>query len=71
MNFIYDIKNRLSPITRDEQNNLNVPTWQNTSQMWCLMKFLPLLIGDNFDDDNIYWKFYILILDIIDVILVP
>jgi len=68
---VYDIKNRPSPITRDQLNNLNGPTGQNASQMWCLMRFLPLIIGDKIDDDNIYWKFYLLILDILDIVLAP
>lgn len=68
---VYDIKNKPSPITRDQLNNPNGPTGQNASQMWCLMRFLPLLIGDKIDDDNIYWKFYLLILDILDIVLAP
>ena len=41
------------------------------SQMWCLGRFLPLLIGDIIPDEYPYWENYLTHLDIMDEIFAP
>ena len=39
--------------------------------MWCLGRYLPLIIGDKIPTDNIYWKNYLSHLEIMDEVFAP
>ena len=39
--------------------------------MWCLGRFLPLLIGDFIPEDDDYWENFLTLLDIIDYVFAP
>lgn len=41
------------------------------SQLWCLGRLLPLLIGDLVPDDDPYWDNYLLLLTIVDYVFAP
>ena len=41
------------------------------SEMWCLGRFLPLLIGDLVEEENPYWENYLGHADIVDKVFVP
>ena len=47
------------------------PIRQNASQMWCLLLFLPFLIGDFIDEGNKHWQLFILLRQICDIIFAP
>ena len=53
-------------------NNINLHfKLQLPSQMWCLGKYLPLLIGDLVKEENHYWENYLAHADIVDEVFVP
>jgi hypothetical protein len=39
--------------------------------MWCLGRFLPLIIGANIPPEDEKWNLYITLLEIVDIILSP
>ena len=39
--------------------------------MWCLGRFLPLIVGDLVPNEGLYWDNYIMLLDIVDEIFAP
>ncbi len=41
------------------------------SQMWCLGRLLPLMIGDQVSEDDEKWKNFLLLLSIMDYLLAP
>ena len=41
------------------------------SQMWCLGRFLPTMIGDWVPKDNENWQEFLLLLDIVDILFAP
>lgn len=41
------------------------------SQMWCLGRFLPLIVGDLIPTEETHWDNYIILLDIVDEIFAP
>lgn len=41
------------------------------AQMWCLGKFLPLLIGTLVPDDDEHWQLFQTLLEITDIVLSP
>ena len=41
------------------------------SQMWCLGRFLPIIIGDTIPDGYTYWENYLTHLDIMDEVFAP
>ena len=43
----------------------------SASQMWCLGRFLPLLIGDKIPKDSDHWRNFLLLLDIVDCVFAP
>lgn len=47
------------------------PVKQTASQMWCLLIFLPMLIGDFVSHDSQHWKLYVMLRDICDIAFAP
>ena len=41
------------------------------AQMWCLCRFLPLMIGDNIPETDIRWHNFLQLLEIIDLLFAP
>lgn len=41
------------------------------TQMWCLARLLPLMIGDKIEADDRHWDNYLLLLSIADYCLAP
>ena len=39
--------------------------------MWCLAKFLPLMIGGVVSNDDEHWQHYLQLLEIIDIVFSP
>lgn len=39
--------------------------------MWCLGKFLPLIVGSSIPNDNEKWQHFLLLLKIVDIIFSP
>jgi hypothetical protein len=39
--------------------------------MWCLGKFLPLVIGSSIPDDDEKWQHFLLLLKIFDIVFSP
>lgn len=66
-----DIKNKPTAFTREQLNKPGSSTGQSASQMWCLIRILPLLIGDKIPANNNYWHLYLLILNILDIVMAP
>ena len=41
------------------------------SQYWCLLRILPFLIGKSVPEDDDVWRFYLLIMEIVDICCCP
>ena len=41
------------------------------SQTWCLVRYLPLLIGDLIPEDDEYWDHFLQLLTIMDYVFAP
>lgn len=41
------------------------------TQIWCLARLLPLMVGEKIGNDNQYWKNFLLQLKIVDNIFAP
>ncbi len=39
--------------------------------MWCLMRMLPLLIGEFVPKGDEYWQMFISLMDIVDIVCAP
>ncbi len=39
--------------------------------MWCLGKFLPLVIGSSIPNDDEKWQHYLLLLRVVDIVFSP
>ena len=44
---------------------------QTASQTWCLIRFLPQMIGNNVPEDHEGWQLFILLRSIMDLVLSP
>lgn len=66
-----DVKNKPTTLTKEQLNKPGGSTGQSAAQMWCLIRTLPLLIGDKIPSDNNYWHLYLLILNILDIVMAP
>jgi len=51
--------------------HIKVPTFFVASQIWCLIRLLPLIIGDLIPSDDPYWNNFQNLLTITDYVLVP
>lgn len=41
------------------------------TEMWCLGRFLPLLVGDVIPEGNVHWEHYLQLLQIINYLFAP
>lgn len=63
-----DSKNKPSPITMQRLQNPNGASGQTASQMWCLIRYLPLIIGDKVPEGHEYFEVILLLLECMDFI---
>lgn len=61
-------KNKPSVVLNLKSDN---PIRQTASQMWCLLLFLPFLIGDFVSEDDHYWKLFLLLREICSIVFSP
>ncbi|XP_033122724.1 uncharacterized protein LOC117121598, partial [Anneissia japonica] len=61
-----DSKNKPSIVSASKLQNPDGCTQQTAVQMWCLVRNLPLLIGDKVPQDNDYYELLLLLLDCMD-----
>ncbi|KAJ8039915.1 hypothetical protein HOLleu_14068 [Holothuria leucospilota] len=67
-----DRKNKPSAVLPERLRNItDHKLGQKASQMWCLIRMLPLLIGDRIPHDNVYYKLVLLLLQCMDIIYAP
>lgn len=65
---LQDLKNKPSVISASKLQTPDGPTHQTAAQMWCLVRHIPLLIGDRVPEDNEYFELLLLLLDCMDII---
>ena len=41
------------------------------AQMWCLLRFLPLMVGHSVPIDDPHWENFLLLLTILDYVMAP
>lgn len=41
------------------------------SQTWCLLRLLPMIIGDKIPEDDPYWNNFLVLLQIVDYVCAP
>ncbi|XP_013413276.1 uncharacterized protein LOC106175700 [Lingula anatina] len=58
-------------ITELSLRNPDGASGQSASQMWCLVRYLPLMIGHMVDENNEYWQLLIVLLKCMDIIFSP
>ena len=63
-----DSKNKPSAITIQKLNNPDGASGQTAAQMWCLVRYLPLIIGDRVPKGNEYLEVILLLLECMDFI---
>ncbi len=68
-----DLSNKPSPRFTDEalKKYGNYSTKQRAAQNWCLIRMLPLLIGDHIPEGNLYYSLILNLLNILDIICLP
>ncbi|XP_071831544.1 uncharacterized protein [Apostichopus japonicus] len=67
----FDSKNKPSPISRNKVQNPDRPSGQTASQMWCLIRYLPLMIGDKVPEGNTHLELILILLECMDFIFCP
>ncbi|KAJ8049927.1 hypothetical protein HOLleu_02896 [Holothuria leucospilota] len=65
---LVESKNKPSTISANKIQNPDGATHQTASQMWRLVRHLPLLTGDKVPEDNEYFELLLLLLDCMDII---
>ena len=66
-----DSKNKPSPIDNKKLQNPDGAPGQTAAQMWCLVRYLPLIIGDLVPENNQYLELILLLLECMDFIFCP
>jgi len=66
-----DMGNKPSVISKSDLKNLDSPLRQSAAQMWCLLRLLPLMIGDQIPDDNKQWELVLALLTCMEIIFSP
>ncbi|KAJ8018321.1 hypothetical protein HOLleu_43753 [Holothuria leucospilota] len=66
-----DQKNKPSPLKQSSLSNPGKSSGQTASQMMCLAFSLPLIIGNEIEEDCEIWELYLLLLDIFKIVMSP
>ena len=64
-------KNKPSPISHNKIQNPDGASGQTASQMRCLIRYLPLIIGDLVPEDNEHLELILVLLECMDFIFCP
>lgn len=62
-----DAKNKPSLILESTLRGTGHSLKQSASQMWCVIRVLPLLIGSLIPQDNVHWKLILKLREIVDI----
>lgn len=68
---VVDKRNRPPALNRIEMPGHCLSPSMKAVQMWSLLKFLPLIIGDLVPYDDQYWKFLLHLSELVDLIFAP
>jgi len=63
--------NKPSVLSSHELKNHSSAMRHTAAQMWCMLRFLPLLIGDLIPHGNKYWELLLLLLSCMEIIFSP
>lgn len=63
-----DSKNKPSTISKQELNNPDGAMKQTASKMWCLLCYIPLMLGDLIPVGNVHWELLLLLLSCMEII---
>ena len=66
-----DSKNKPSPISFNKLQQPDSASGQTATQMWCLIRSLPLLIGDKVPEEHPYFDLLLQLLECMDFIFCP
>ena len=66
-----DARNKPSPFSQSCLQNTSSATGQSASQAWCLIRHLPLIVGDLVPEGNEFWELLLMLLDCMDLIFAP
>ena len=66
-----DSKNKPSPISVNKLQQADGASGQTASQMWCLVRNLPLLVGDKVPEGHPYFELLLQLLECMDFIFCP
>jgi hypothetical protein len=66
-----DSKNKPSPISNNRLQQPDGASGQTASQMWCLVRNLPLLIGDKVPEGHPFFELLLLLMECMDFIFCP
>lgn len=66
-----DKQNKPSVISRHDLRNTDGSMRQSAAQMWCLLRMLPLLLGDLVPEDSKEWKLLLQLLSIMEIVFSP
>lgn len=62
-----DVKNKPSVISPNTLQNQDSSLKNSASQMWCLLRILPILLGDKVPRGNQHWELFLLLRRIMDI----
>lgn len=66
-----DRVNKPSLLSRHDLKNVDKAMRQSAAQTWCLLRLLPLLIGDLIPEDNQQWELLLMLLTCMEFIFSP
>lgn len=66
-----DKRNKPCPYTMDALRRPDGAPGQNAGQMWCLMRHIPLILGDLVPLEDDHWELLLSLLDCMDIIFSP
>ncbi|KAK0132606.1 hypothetical protein N1851_032474 [Merluccius polli] len=66
-----DRVNKPSLLSRHDLKNVDKAMRQSAAQTWCLLRLLPLLIGDLIPEDNQQWELLLMLLNCMEFIFSP
>ncbi|KAJ8333469.1 hypothetical protein SKAU_G00414770 [Synaphobranchus kaupii] len=66
-----DSKNKPSTISKQELKNPDGFMRQTAFQMWCLLRYLPPMLGDLIPEGNVHWELLLLLLSCMEMIFSP
>uniref|UniRef100_A0A1X7V4A6 Uncharacterized protein n=1 Tax=Amphimedon queenslandica TaxID=400682 RepID=A0A1X7V4A6_AMPQE len=68
---ITDKANKPSVISSTTLKNKDHNLKQTATEMWCLARLLPIMIGNHIPKDNPYWLHFLALLEIVDYLFAP